>query len=113
MPMGWSPVVLLAMVLQPLSINKAEKRNRLDRTMVRVLPELERLERKHLLDFLRSHEVPLPNERLEPVVDRILADTEGAYMETLEHLKDLASRVWRDEDRRRGGPTSRDEDPGY
>jgi hypothetical protein len=66
----------------------------LDRTVLRVLDELDRVTKKDLLDFLNTHNIPLPISRRDRVLDDILAQTAGHYEMTLEALKDIAARAW-------------------
>ena len=82
-------------------------------TMVRLLPELGKLERKHISDFLKSHGVPLPADRADEEIDRILARTQGSYMPTLDEIKELASRAWREQERAYARTGDKPADPGY
>jgi len=66
----------------------------LDGTMLHVLDEMEKLSKKDLVDFLRTHNIRLPRNRRDGLLDEILRDTRGNYELTLEALKDYANRAW-------------------
>ena len=66
----------------------------LEKTVLRVLNEMERLARRDLLDFLRSHNILLPIERRERVLKRIMEKTAGSYDKTIEELKSLLELAW-------------------
>lgn len=66
----------------------------LSHTVVNVLDEMERLAKKDLRDFVRTHRIPLPHGRLERILDQVLAQTQGNYDLTLEALKLLEERAW-------------------
>jgi hypothetical protein len=66
----------------------------LSRRVVNRLDEMERLAKKDLRDFVRTHKIPLPPGRLERLLDQVLAETQGNYDLTLEALKSLEERAW-------------------
>ncbi len=70
-------------------------------TVVHVLDELERLAKKDLRDFVETHNISLPRNRRERILDKVLEETHGHYELTLEALKDLVERAWDLEDEAR------------
>ncbi|MBN1479310.1 hypothetical protein JXA70_03450 [candidate division KSB1 bacterium] len=67
---------------------------RLSRTVFRLLDEMERIAIKDLRDFLQSHNIRLPGERRELILQRIMEETGGHYEMTIEKLRDLVERNW-------------------
>lgn len=65
-----------------------------DKTVFCLLDEMERIVKKDLLDFLRTHNIPLSSKHRDRILDEILARTQGHYDMTLEALKDIADRPW-------------------
>ncbi len=63
-------------------------------TIFHLLDEMERLAKKDLRDFLRTHNIAVPAGRIDKVLDDILAKTGGHYEMTLEELKYVADRAW-------------------
>lgn len=75
------------------------KKNKLEDLAIRKvvfhpLDEMERVAKKDLRDFLRTHNVPLPRGLKDRILDDILEKTEGHYEMTLEALRDLVHRAW-------------------
>lgn len=66
----------------------------LARTVFNLLDEMGDVVKKDLLDFLKTHNVNLPDARRDRVLEEILARTNGNYEATLEELKDIAARAW-------------------
>ncbi|MCP4655650.1 MAG: hypothetical protein GY856_09550 [bacterium] len=82
----------------------------LEHTVYQLLDEMERVVRKDLLDFLRSHNVPVPPDRQDRVVEAILTQTGGDYDSTLEALKEVVARAWDLEDENLGDDDEKEED---
>ena len=61
----------------------------LDRTIFRLLQEMEQIARQDLLDFLRTHSIDLPLDRMDAKLNAILERTGGRYEATIEELKVL------------------------
>ncbi len=74
-----------------------------------VLGELERLAKKDLLNFLHAHNVVLPRDHKDRILDDILKKTKGHYELTLEALRDLVHRAW---DEREAEAEAAGVDPG-
>ncbi len=66
----------------------------LHETVFRLLDEMEKIARKDLLDFLRTHNIRLPIKRRDQALERILEKTGGHYQQTIEQLKNLVDQVW-------------------
>lgn len=66
----------------------------LNETIFRLLDEMERVAKRDLLDFLRTHNIRLPIQRQDRVLERILERTEGHYEKTIEELKHLVDIAW-------------------
>jgi len=67
-------------------------------TVLHVLDEMERLAKKDLRDFLKTHNIDLPSNRRERTLDKVLEETRGHYEKTLDALKLLVERAWDPED---------------
>jgi hypothetical protein len=63
-----------------------------DRTIVRILDEMEKVALKDLYDFLQAHEVRLPLSHKDRILQEILSKTDGHYEMTVDQLKVLVSR---------------------
>lgn len=80
-------------------------------TLLHILDEMERLARKDLQDFLKKHDILLPANRRERIIDKVLAETGGHYELTLEALKAMVEQAWDLEDEGSGQDQSgEDED---
>ncbi|MBI1925883.1 hypothetical protein HYR99_16735 [Candidatus Poribacteria bacterium] len=66
----------------------------LDGTVFRFLDEMEKVARRDVLDFLRTHRIRFPIERRDRELDRILEKTEGHYEQTVEELREIVTQVW-------------------
>ncbi len=66
----------------------------LDETVFWLLDEMERVAKRDLLDFFRTHNIRLPIKRRDRVLDRILEKTRGHYERTIEELKRLVDTAW-------------------
>ncbi len=62
--------------------------------MFRLLNEIEKIERKDLLDFLHKRNTHLKRERREQVLGCIMKRTNGHYEKTIEELKNLQEQAW-------------------
>ena len=54
--------------------------------------------KKDLLLFLRTHNIDLPPDRKDVVLQRILKKTGGRYEQTIDELKKLLKEAWRVDD---------------
>ncbi len=84
---------------KPLQFSKAvEKRKilemELDDTTVRLLDAMEKLARHDLVDFLRDHNIHLPERLKDEKIEKILEITEGHYEKTVDELRELVDREW-------------------
>lgn len=66
----------------------------LDRTVLQVLDEMDRVTKQDLIQFLQTHNIAVPFSHRDRMLDEILAQTKGDYDLTLEALKDIAARPW-------------------
>ena len=82
----------------------------LDATMFQLLDEMDRLVKRDLLDFLQTHNIRLPIDRRDRVLDKILEKTDGQYEMTLEELKDLEAHTYEIDD---GAIENRSADDGF
>jgi hypothetical protein len=78
-----------------------------------LLDEMEHLAKKDLLDFLKTHNIRLPQSRQDKVLEDILKETRGQYEMTLQALKDLVSRAWDLSEDAENGDKDDDEDEGF
>ncbi len=100
-------------VSKPKGFLKALKKHGLENPDLRqlvfeVLNELERLAKKDLTNFLSAHNIVLPRDHRDRILDDILEQTEGHYELTLEALRDLVHRAW---DEREAEAEAADVDP--
>ncbi|MGH7492676.1 MAG: toll/interleukin-1 receptor domain-containing protein [bacterium] len=85
----------------------------LKHTVFQPLDEMERLVKKDLLDFLRTHNIDLPLSRKDRVLDKILEQSKGDYEMTLDALKDIADRAWDMTDEKQGHQGTEEYDYDY
>ncbi|MDM8522029.1 hypothetical protein QUF80_01555 [Desulfococcaceae bacterium HSG8] len=67
----------------------------LTRTVFQLLDELDKISRKDLLDFLKTHNIQLPPDIKDGVLDKILDRSRGSYERVLDELKELEREAWR------------------
>ncbi len=60
-----------------------------------LLDELEKINRKDIIDFLATHSIQVPVDIKDGILDKILGKTKGSYEKVLEELKGLERRAWR------------------
>ncbi|MDM8517039.1 hypothetical protein QUF76_12630 [Desulfobacterales bacterium HSG16] len=60
-----------------------------DKTVFKLLDEMEKLAKRDLLDFLQTHKMKFQTKRRDKLLDRILKKTGGHYEKTVEELKNL------------------------
>ncbi|MCI5146824.1 MAG: hypothetical protein D3923_15195, partial [Candidatus Electrothrix sp. AR3] len=60
-----------------------------------LLDELERVTRRDLIDFIRSHNIAVPGDLRDKAIEEVLARSNGSYVRILEELEYLESRIWR------------------
>jgi len=63
-------------------------------TNFRILEEMKRLEKESLNDFLHTHNIRLPYDSQERLLDKILSKTGGHFEQTLYELENLVNSVW-------------------
>ncbi|MFQ5632585.1 MAG: hypothetical protein ACE5I1_27775, partial [bacterium] len=63
-------------------------------TIFKLLDEMERIGMNDLADFLKSHNIRLPRERKDRILQDILERTNGHYELTISALKKLVERAW-------------------
>jgi len=59
-----------------------------------LLDEMESVVRRDLLTFLRTHNIRLPIQRRDKVLEKILERTGGHYESTVEELRTLVEQAW-------------------
>lgn len=59
-----------------------------------LLDELRSVTRRDLLDFLQTHDISVPTDRIDKVLDTILAKTKGVYEPTIEALERVVQGLW-------------------
>ncbi len=75
-------------------LNKAGLDNLpLSRTVFRLLDEMERLCKKDLLDFLQTHNIRLPSDHKDLILQNIMEQTNGHYERTISALKQMVKRA--------------------
>ncbi|MDM8516713.1 CHAT domain-containing protein [Desulfobacterales bacterium HSG16] len=79
--------------------NVLKKKKRIDdlhleETVFHLLDELDKLAKKDLLDFLKAHNIRIPQRFQDKVIDDLLEETKGEYEMTLEALKELVDKAW-------------------
>ena len=81
----------------------------LKHTVFWLLDEMEKVAKKDLLLFLKTHNIQLPIDRRDKVLSRILRKTEGRYEQTIGELKELRKEAWRviDEQTNKTKPTKK------
>lgn len=67
----------------------------LKHTVFWLLDEMENIAKRDLLLFLRTHNINLPEEDRDGILQEILEETGGKYDLTVDELKKLKDRVWR------------------
>lgn len=60
-----------------------------DKTVFKLLDEMETLAKRDLLAFLQTHRMKFQTKRRDKFLDRILEKTGGHYEKTVEELKNL------------------------
>ncbi len=63
-------------------------------TVFRLLDEMERLARRDLLDFFKTHNIHLPIKNRDKIIARILEKTGGHYEKTVKQLQRLVEESW-------------------
>lgn len=82
---------------------------RLHGTVFRLLDEMERIAYKDLDDFLLTHNIALPHNRKERILQDILERTKGHYEMTISELKQVVYRDWNKPEAEDGGQAKPDE----
>ncbi|ETR66364.1 MAG: hypothetical protein OMM_12884, partial [Candidatus Magnetoglobus multicellularis str. Araruama] len=63
-------------------------------TVFRILEEMKKLDKQDLYDFLQTHNIKLPYDSKERVLDEIISKTDGHYEQTLYELENMVNRAW-------------------
>jgi hypothetical protein len=63
-------------------------------TVFRILEEMKKLDKQDLYDFLQTHNIKLPYDSKERVLDEIISKTGGHYEQTLYELENMVNRAW-------------------
>ncbi len=66
----------------------------LKKTVFWLLDQMEEVAKRDLLLFLRTHNIDIPRDRKDKVLQKILNRTGGRYEQTIEELKKLRKEVW-------------------
>lgn len=64
-------------------------------TVFWLLDEMENVAKRDLLLFLQTHNITLPEDRRDEVLDAVIKSTGGQYEQTIEELKNLRKMAWR------------------
>ena len=67
-------------------------------TVFWLLNEMETLAKKDLRRFVNTHNIDIPEDRLDRVLDKILQRTGGRYELTIEELKQIRREAWREDE---------------
>ncbi len=78
--------------------------------VVELLDELERVTRRDLIDFIRTHSIAVPTDLRDKAIDEILARSNGSYVRVLDELEHLESQIWRQGIEERGAEEDEDDD---
>jgi hypothetical protein len=93
--LGISFVVNNPPKFRDILINKERiKQVPLNNSVYKLLDEMESIAKEDLMDFIRTHNIWLPFDRKDEILEGIMKRTKGHYEMTLEELKDLAARAW-------------------
>jgi hypothetical protein len=93
--LGISFVVNNPPKFRDILINKERiKQVPLNNSVYKLLDEMESIAKEDLLDFIQTHNIWLPFDRKEEILEGIMKRTKGHYEMTLEELKDLAANAW-------------------
>ncbi len=97
--------------------NAIEKRKILEMelkdTTVRLLDAMEKLAKTDLLDFLRDHNIRLPEKFRNEKIEKILEITEGHYEKTIDELRELVDREWDMSDDEKGEDVLQEDEDDY
>jgi len=63
-------------------------------TVFQLLDELDKIIKQDLLRFIKTHNIRLPEDRKNSILDEIIMTTGGIYERVLEELKELEARAW-------------------
>lgn len=102
------PSVFRNVLLEKTRLNAIK----VSRTRVRLLDEMERLQKEDLIDFIETHNLPLPEKFRDRVLDEIMDECNGEYDKILERLKNIEELIWDCENDQTSttGPATDDED---
>ncbi len=63
-------------------------------TVFQLLDELDKIIKQDLLRFIKTHNIRLPEDRKNSILDEIIINTGGIYERVLEELNELEARAW-------------------
>jgi hypothetical protein len=66
----------------------------LNNVRIRVLKELGSLQKEDLIDFIETHNIALPEDFDDQLLDKIIEECHGEYEAILERLKNIEDDVW-------------------
>ena len=96
------------------------KKERLDdlsmsHAVLELLDELERVTRRDLIDFIRTHSIAVPAnlDLRDKVIDEILVRSKGSYDRVIDELEHLETRLWQQGDEEDASEEGDDEDDDY
>lgn len=78
-------------------------------TVFHLLEEMKQLKKRHLVEFLQTHNFNFPAKRIDHLLDRILEECNGQYERVLESLKSIEEYVWNDDDNQASPSATEDE----
>ena len=67
----------------------------LPNSVFELLDELEKVTKRDLQAFIQTHNIKLPDDIKDQVLEETLSKTDGSYVKLLDELKQLESRAWR------------------
>ncbi|MDJ0667894.1 MAG: hypothetical protein QNJ61_11465 [Desulfobacterales bacterium] len=67
----------------------------LQNSVFELLDELEKVTKRDLQAFIQTHNIKLPDDIKDQVLEETLSKTDGSYVKLLDELKQLESRAWR------------------
>lgn len=80
--------------------------------VLELLDELERVTRRDLIDFIRTHNIAVPADldRRDKALDDILIRSKGSYDRIIDELEHLETRIWQQGAQENGAEEDDEED---
>nr|VFJ89718.1 MAG: hypothetical protein BECKH772A_GA0070896_100175 [Candidatus Kentron sp. H]VFJ91256.1 MAG: hypothetical protein BECKH772B_GA0070898_100165 [Candidatus Kentron sp. H]VFJ97802.1 MAG: hypothetical protein BECKH772C_GA0070978_100165 [Candidatus Kentron sp. H] len=85
----------------------------LKHTVFRLLDEMEELAQRDIADFFKTHNIRLPMESRDRIIEKVLEETGGHYEKTVDQLRDLVAESWHLREDKASGEASVEEDYDY